>query len=49
MMNLELLFEATKLSGNKKFEEIAIQHALTTMKNHYRPDYSCYHVVDYDI
>jgi rhamnogalacturonyl hydrolase YesR len=48
MMNLELLFEATKLSGNKKFEEIAIQHALTTMKNHYRPDYSSYHVVDYD-
>jgi len=48
MMNLELLFEAKKLSGNKKFEEIAIQHALTTMKNHYRPDFSCYHVVDYD-
>jgi unsaturated chondroitin disaccharide hydrolase len=48
MMNLELLFKATKLSGNKKYEEIAIQHALTTMKNHYRPDYSCYHVVDYD-
>jgi len=48
MMNLELLFEATKLSGNKKYEEIAIQHALTTMKNHYRPDFSSYHVVDYD-
>lgn len=48
MMNLELLFEATKLSGNKKYEEIAIQHAMTTMKNHYRPDYSSYHVVDYD-
>ena len=48
MMNLELLFEATKLSGNKKFEDIAIQHALTTMKNHYRKDYSSYHVVDYD-
>lgn len=48
MMNLELLFEATKLSGNKRFEEIAVQHALTTMTNHYRPDFSCYHVVDYD-
>jgi unsaturated chondroitin disaccharide hydrolase len=48
MMNLELLFKATQLSGDKKFEQIAIQHALTTMKNHYRPDYSCYHVVDYD-
>jgi len=48
MMNLELLFEATNFSGNKKYEEIAIQHALTTIKNHYRPDFSSYHVVDYD-
>ncbi|MBN1651438.1 MAG: glycoside hydrolase family 88 protein [Bacteroidales bacterium] len=48
MMNLELLFEASLLSGNKRFAEIAIQHAETTMKNHYRKDYSCYHVVDYD-
>lgn len=48
MMNLELLFEATKLSGNERFAEIAVQHAMTTMKNHYRPDFSCYHVVDYD-
>jgi hypothetical protein len=48
MMNLELLFEATRFSGNKEYEDIAVQHALTTMKNHYRPDFSCYHVVDYD-
>jgi len=48
MMNLELLFEATRLSGNKRYEEIAIQHAQTTIKNHYKPDFSSYHVVDYD-
>jgi rhamnogalacturonyl hydrolase YesR len=48
MMNLELLFEASKLSGDTRFEEIAIQHAQTTMKNHYRDDFSSYHVVDYD-
>lgn len=48
MMNLELLFEASRLSGDKRFEEIAIQHAQTTMKNHYRDDFSSYHVVDYD-
>jgi chondroitin AC lyase len=48
MMNLELLFEATLLSGEDTFRNIAIQHALTTMKNHYRDDYSCFHVVDYD-
>jgi len=48
MMNLELLFEATKLSGDNTYAEIAIKHANTTMKNHYRPDFSSYHVVDYD-
>ncbi len=48
MMNLELLFEASRLSGDKRYEEIAIRHTMTTMKNHYRDDFSSYHVVDYD-
>jgi len=48
MMNLELLFEASILSGNSKYRDIAIQHAETTMEHHYREDYSSYHVVDYD-
>jgi alpha-L-fucosidase len=48
MMNLELLFEATKLSGDPSFYKIAVSHANTTMKNHFRSDYSSYHVVDYD-
>ncbi|MBF4494117.1 glycoside hydrolase family 88 protein [Flavobacterium sp. MR2016-29] len=48
MMNLELLFEASKLSGNKKFRDIAIKHANTTLKNQFRDDNSCYHVVDYN-
>ncbi|WP_167617151.1 glycoside hydrolase family 88 protein [Maribellus sediminis] len=48
MMNLDLLFEASKLSGNKKYRNIAITHAETTMKNHFRDDFSSYHVVDYD-
>jgi len=48
MMNLELLFAATKLSGDSSFYKIAVSHANTTMKNHYRADYSSYHVVDYD-
>ncbi|HHU41541.1 MAG TPA: glucuronyl hydrolase [Fermentimonas caenicola] len=48
MMNLELLFEATKLSGDSTFHNIAINHANTTIKNHYRPDYSTWHVIDYD-
>lgn len=48
MMNLELLFEASILSGNETYKNIAIQHAETTMENHYREDYSSYHVIDYD-
>jgi unsaturated chondroitin disaccharide hydrolase len=48
MMNLELLFEASKLTGDSSFRHIAVTHANTTMKNHYRPDFSSYHVVDYD-
>ncbi len=48
MMNLELLFEASKMSGDTTFRHVAITHANTTMENQYRPDYSCYHVVDYD-
>ena len=48
MMNLELLFEATKLSGDSTFYNIAVKHADTTMAHHFRPDNSCYHVVDYD-
>ena len=48
MMNLELLFWAAKESGDSTFRNIAENHALTTMKNHFRDDNSSYHVVDYD-
>lgn len=48
MMNLELLFEASLLTDNKKYYDIAVSHAKKTLQNHFRPDYSSYHVVDYD-
>lgn len=48
MMNLELLFFASKASGDPSFRNIAVTHAENTMKNHLRPDYSSYHVVEYD-
>lgn len=48
MMNLEFLTSTSRLSGDKRFYDIAVTHANTTMKNHYRKDVSCYHVVDYD-
>ncbi|TXD47945.1 glycoside hydrolase family 88 protein [Polaribacter sp. IC073] len=49
MMNLELLFEVSELTGDTTYKDIAISHANTTMKNHFREDYSSYHVVDYDL
>ncbi|MGI4749264.1 MAG: glycoside hydrolase family 88 protein [Janthinobacterium lividum] len=48
MMNLELLFWATKATGDSSFYKIAVTHANTTMKNHFRPDYSSYHVINYN-
>jgi len=48
MMNLELLFEASKLSGDNKYRDIAVQHANTTLQNQFREDNSCYHVIDYN-
>lgn len=48
MMNLELLFEATRMSKDSSFHKIAIKHANTTLKNHFRADNSSFHVVVYD-
>ncbi len=48
MMNLELLCYASKVTGDSYYKNIAITHANTTLKNHFREDYSSYHVVDYD-
>lgn len=48
MMNLELLFWATRESQDSSYYQIALQHAETTMKNHFRDDHSSYHVVSYD-
>lgn len=48
MMNLELLFEVSKLTGDSKYKDIAITHANTTLKNHFRENNSSVHVVDYD-
>jgi hypothetical protein len=47
MMNLELLFWATEMSGDSSFYKIAVTHANTTIANHFRPDNSSYHVINY--
>lgn len=48
MLNLELLFWATKATGDSLYYQIAVSHADKTMENHFRSNYSSYHVVDYD-
>ena len=47
MINLELLFQASRITGNRRYYNIAVSHANTTMRNHFREDHSSYHVVDY--
>lgn len=48
MMNLELLEWVSQNGGAATYADIAIKHANTTKKNHFRPDYSSYHVIDYN-
>jgi unsaturated chondroitin disaccharide hydrolase len=48
MINLELLFWASKNGGSQNLYDIAVKHAETTMNNHFREDYTSYHVVVYD-
>lgn len=48
MMNLEILEWASKISNNATYANIARSHANVTIKNHFRPDYSSFHLVDYD-
>ncbi|MGB3468375.1 MAG: glycoside hydrolase family 88 protein [Cyclobacteriaceae bacterium] len=48
MMNLELLFRASQLSGDSVYHKIAVSHADKTIENHFRPDHSSFHVIDYD-
>lgn len=48
MMNLDLLFNATRISGDSTFFNIAVGHADKTLEHHFRSDGSSWHVIDYD-
>lgn len=48
MMNLELLLSVADMYGEQELRNVAVSHAATTMKNHFREDFSCFHLVDYD-
>ena len=49
MMNLELLEQASKMFACDSLACIARTHANTTMENHFRDDYTSYHLVCYDM
>lgn len=48
MMNLELLFWATKATDDSTYYNIAVSHAYTTLREHFRADGSSYHVIDFN-
>ncbi len=48
MMNLDFLFWAGKEFKKPEYVKASEQHAITTLKNHFRPDNSSYHVISYD-
>jgi len=48
MINLEMLFQASKTGKNSKLYDLAVTHAEKTMNNHFREDNSTYHVIVYD-
>jgi len=48
MMNLEMLCFVSEITGDPSFREVAMKHADTTLKNHFRENGSTWHVVSYD-
>lgn len=48
MMNLDMLYWASKHTGDPKYKNIAIEHTNTTLKHHFRDDMSSYHVISYN-
>jgi len=48
MINLELLFWASKNGGSQNLYDIAVKHAETCMHTMIRPDYTTFHVAVFD-
>jgi unsaturated chondroitin disaccharide hydrolase len=49
MMNLPLLHWASQETGDKKFRDVAVRHADTTLKYFVRPDDSVFHAFRFDL
>ncbi|TDZ21207.1 Unsaturated chondroitin disaccharide hydrolase [Colletotrichum orbiculare MAFF 240422] len=48
MMNLDMIFWAAAQLGDDDMYNAAVKHAETTRKHHIRPDFSTFHVVNFD-
>ena len=48
MMNIPLLYWASRETGDERYKHIAVSHADKTLKYHVREDGSIHHIVDYD-
>lgn len=48
MMNLEMLFWASRHTGDQTYYDVAVRHADKTLANHFREDNSSYHVISYN-
>lgn len=48
MMNLDLLYLGSELTGDPEYARRATIHAKTTLLHQLRPDYSTYHLVNFD-
>ncbi|WRT63807.1 uncharacterized protein IL334_000732 [Kwoniella shivajii] len=48
MMNLDMLYEATKLTGDERYAKVATRQAEKSLISHVRKDYTTYHVANFD-
>jgi hypothetical protein len=49
MVNLEILYKAWRWNNNDTYYKIANEHALKTMEMHFKPDFSSFQIVDYNL
>jgi hypothetical protein len=47
-MNLDMMYEATKLTGDRRFADIATKQAEKSSNTHIREDWTTYHLVNFD-
>lgn len=48
LMNINILYWASQVTGDPRFTQMAVAHADTVLANHLRPDGSVYHIVAFD-